>query len=794
MACFPFGVFLRMRLHRNARQALLGLSALLMSTAAWADPIPGLYNTGLSASGERLPGNGETDAHYQVNGHAAITYYNGAYYPTNDSQWIGETANGSYTAPFVDGKARIYYTLSFDLTGLNPATARITGSWGVDNYGVAYINGQAFSTNSIGFSSPTAFSITSGFKPGLNTITFMVEDYGAPAAFVVSGISGTADKSTPPAWTAGSYGAWSSTCGAATRTRPVTCITPDDGATVADSLCTAPKPGTSESSYQTSGCGYTWTPGTYGSPAPACGATTISRTVTCTRSDGQDASASLCDPATKPVTETAATDYSTCSFSWQAGGWSAPSTTCGSATQTRDVWCLRSDGTRVNAINESACGGGKPETTQSSYETSGCGYSWKTGEWSGLVAACGPTVENRSVTCERSDGQAVPDASCPSGTRPADQRAGTSYATCGYTWEAAAWSAPSKTCGSSTRTRDVVCRRSNGDQVADTSCTGQRPETTETVTDFSACSYEWQYTAYGAPAPACGPSVRTRTATCLRQDGSSVDGSFCGAQEELSKPYDDFSACTFQWTAGSWSTPSACGETTRTRSVSCVRQDGAPASDAQCAAGTRPTSSEPVMDTSACTYSWQYGAWTKPASCGPVTMMRTATCVRQDGRTVDDALCVSPRETLEQQTVDYGACTYRWTEGSWSTPSACGQTTRTRTVTCTRSDGTTVEAGQCDEGGRPATSERVTDTSACQYSWVQTAVGDWGACVNGSQSRAVTAECRRSDGTVAADALCQSARPSSENRGCTGPVTPPPTTGPSGGEIIFRRVIDVVRK
>jgi thrombospondin motif-containing protein 9 len=783
-----------MRLHRNARRALLGLGALLMSTAAWADPIPGLYNTGLNAAGQRIEPNGVSDAHYYVNGRAAVTYRNPAYYPMDDSQWIGENGDGSYSTPMVDGAATVYYTTSFDLTGLDPTTARITGTWGADNAGAMFINGVRVETPGPGFGWSTAFSITSGFKEGLNTLTFAITDYGPPAAFIVSGISGTASRSMPPTWSAGGWSGWSTTCGSASRSRTVTCINPNTGATLSDSSCqAAQKPTTSETSYQTSGCDYAWTPGPYGSPAPACGSTTMSRTLTCTRSDGQTVANSSCDPATRPATDAPATSYDTCSYSWTADPWSAPSTTCGQSTQTRAVSCLRSDQSKVD---DSFCAqaGTKPVTSQSSYQTSGCGHSWKTGEWSGLVAACGPTVENRSVTCERSDGQAVPDASCPSGTRPADQRAGTSYATCGYTWEAGAWSAPSRTCGSSTRTRDVICRRSNGDQVDDASCTGQRPATSETVADFSTCSYQWQYGAYGEPAPACGPSVRTRTATCLRQDGATVDGSFCGAQEELSKPYDDFSACTFQWTSGSWSTPSACGETTRTRSVSCVRQDGAPASDAQCSAGTRPTSTEPVMDTSACTYSWQYGAWTKPASCGPVTMIRTATCVRQDGRTVDDALCVSPRETLEQQTVDYGACTYRWTEGSWSTPSACGQTTRTRMVTCTRSDGATADAGQCDEGSRPATSERITDTSACQYSWVQTAFGGWGACVNGSQSRAVTAECRRSDGTVAADALCQSARPSSESRGCTSPVTPPPTTGPAGGEIIFRRVIDVVRK
>ena len=660
---------------RTATRGLLGLAAMLLSTAAWADQIPGLYNTGVDASGRPMA-DGQTEIHYRVNGEQGSTYQHPAWVAADDAHWISALPNGQFTVN--PGQ----YTLTFDLTGLDPRTARIVGKFAGDDEATVSLNGGPVLAHVGTYGGFASFTIASGFQPGINVLTFTVTDGGgAPAGLTVSGLSGTAERMQPPAWSAGGYGAWSETCGTATRTRTVTCVSPTDGATLSESSCSAagPKPATAETSYQTSGCSYSWTPGRYGSPAPACGNTTMSRTVTCRRSDGQDADPALCDPATKPVTEAGATDYGLCSYSWTADPWSAPSTTCGTATQTRAVSCLRSD---QSTVADSFCSqaGARPVTSQSSYQTSGCGYSWDTGEWSGLVAACGPTVENRSITCERSDGQAAPDASCPAGTRPIDQRPGTSYATCGYAWEAGSWSAPSRTCGTSTRSRTVSCLRSDGSTVSDDSCTGQRPETSETIADFSTCSYQWQYTAFGETAPACGPSVRTRTATCLRQDGTTVDGTLCGAQEALSKPYDDFSACTFQWSAG-----------------------------------------------------------------------------------------------------------------SWSTPSACGQTTRTRTVTCTRSDSTTVDADQCDGGSRPSTSEAVTDTTACQYSWVQTAFGEWGACAGGSQSRTVTAECRRSDGTVAADGLCQSARPSSESRGCTGPVTPP-TTGPSGGEIIFRRVIDVVRE
>jgi len=516
--------------------------------------------------------------------------------------------------------------------------------------------------------------------------TFTIEiDSDGSEAYDTTGVSlSVQGPDAPPSWSAGAWSEWSSTCGAATRTRAISCVNAETGQKISDTNCQGlTKPSTSEASTQTSGCSYSWTPGSYGSPAPACGATTMSRTVTCTRSDMQDADPSLCDPATKPATETAATDYATCSYSWKADPWSAPSTACGEATQTRMVGCLRSDGTTA-AESSCAQAGERPSTSQTTYQTSGCSFSWTTGEWSGAVPACGPTVENRSVTCVRSDGQPATDGSCPSGTRPADQRAATSYGTCGFSWEAGTWSAPSRTCGSATRTRDVVCRRSDGTQVADTQCGSTRPEDSETVTDFSACSHTLSYGEWSATAPACGDSVQTRAVTCIREDGATVDGALCPAPEPLTRQATDYSTCSFHWDVGSWSTPSACGQTTRTRAVTCLRSDGGQATDAR-----------------------------------------------------------------------------------------------------------------CDVDAKPSSSEQIQDTSACQYSWVQTSVAEWSACVGGTQSRSVQAECRRSDGSVTSDALCSAsgARPQDESRGCTGQVTTPtqPGTGPVGGQVIFRRVIDVSR-
>lgn len=512
---------------------------------------------------------------------------------------------------------------------------------------------------------------------------FTIEiDSNGTSAFDTTGLALSVDgPDAPRSWSAGSWSDWSSTCGTATRTRIVTCVDGETGQKTSDTSCQAStRPSASETSTQTSGCSYSWTPGSYGNPAPACGATTMSRTVTCTRSDGQDADPSLCDQSTKPVTDTATTDYGLCTYSWTADPWSAPSTTCGQATQTRAVGCWRSDQTSA-ADSYCAQAGERPSTSQATYQTSGCSFTWTTGEWAGAVPACGPTVENRSVTCARSDGQAAADGSCAPGTRPADQRPATSYDTCGFSWEAGSWSAPTRTCGSSIRTRSVVCRRSDGTQVADGQCSSGRPEETETVSDFSACGYSLSYGAWSATAPACGDSMQTRDATCIREDGVTVDGALCPTPEPLTRAATDYSTCSFRWDVGSWSTPSACGQTTRTRSVTCLRSDGGQAADTQ-----------------------------------------------------------------------------------------------------------------CDAAGRPSASEQVQDTSACQYSWVQTSFGQWGACIGGTQTRPVTAECRRSDGSVVAAALCggSGTAPASESRGCVSPVTPPADTGPLKGTVIFRRIIPVM--
>ena len=177
--------------------------ALLTCVPASAAPIPGLFNTGVDVSGNALlGGDGVVDPHWVVvGGSNALTYKHPAYLTEDaDSRWINP--NGSETDPGADFRLR----LVFDLTGLNPLTAVISGNWGVDNCGHISLNGATTAGAITGcnemasFQSMPGFTFTSGFVSGLNTLDLVVSNSGGPAAARVDNLIGTATalESTVP--------------------------------------------------------------------------------------------------------------------------------------------------------------------------------------------------------------------------------------------------------------------------------------------------------------------------------------------------------------------------------------------------------------------------------------------------------------------------------------------------------------------------------------------------------------------------------------------------------------------
>ena len=168
----------------------------LAAMPASAATITGLFNTGTDANNVALVGgNGTVDPHYSIlsstspgfAGQQAVTFQCCYVADDADSRWISLSGNGS------PGSNETFYRLSFSLTGLNPTTASISGRGGSDNAGRIFLNGVDTGIDINGFSALVPFTISSGFVAGTNFLDFRIQDFGAPTAFRIDDLQGTAD-------------------------------------------------------------------------------------------------------------------------------------------------------------------------------------------------------------------------------------------------------------------------------------------------------------------------------------------------------------------------------------------------------------------------------------------------------------------------------------------------------------------------------------------------------------------------------------------------------------------------
>lgn len=167
--------------------AFLGpVSAGLLSGA----PIPTLFGTGLDESGALLD-RAQVDPHFTITsspdegfpGPEAFTLNSGFPVPPwveegPLSRWIAPQANqGAGNAP-----GSYTYSTTFDLTGFDPASARITGRISADDaLSAVRLNGSPVSVSAGGFNVFLPFTIPKGapFQDGLNTLEFVVLNGGA---------------------------------------------------------------------------------------------------------------------------------------------------------------------------------------------------------------------------------------------------------------------------------------------------------------------------------------------------------------------------------------------------------------------------------------------------------------------------------------------------------------------------------------------------------------------------------------------------------------------------------------
>jgi probable HAF family extracellular repeat protein len=91
---------------------------------------------------------------------------------TTTALWIGPDSGGNEDT--VDSPGVYDYEESFDLTGFDPSTVTLTGSFATDNTGYIQLNGVTVGPTNASSKTLTPFTLTSGFNQGINTIDFFV--------------------------------------------------------------------------------------------------------------------------------------------------------------------------------------------------------------------------------------------------------------------------------------------------------------------------------------------------------------------------------------------------------------------------------------------------------------------------------------------------------------------------------------------------------------------------------------------------------------------------------------------
>src|SRR5439155_4775912 len=186
--------------------------------------IPGLFNTGTDAN-KALLADGAVDSHFKLIASADSSYpgpdtfvlLEGApispagTWAANgpDSRWIAPVANQDVTSDGGNLSGFYTYRITFDLSGLDPATTQMSGKWAVNGaMPDVILNGKSTGLQ-IGPFEPDRllrpFAINSGFISGVNTLDFVVTATGTAGELSATGLrvelqgtTGQLPANTPP--------------------------------------------------------------------------------------------------------------------------------------------------------------------------------------------------------------------------------------------------------------------------------------------------------------------------------------------------------------------------------------------------------------------------------------------------------------------------------------------------------------------------------------------------------------------------------------------------------------------
>ena len=516
-------------------------------------------------------------------------------------------------------------------------------------------------------------------------------------------------------------GTCSTTCGTGTRTTSYQCQNVADydysgagyGMPEAESACVStvgPRPSDASASCTVySGCGYDWIkPPASQDPVPlesnpkgriGCGFIHQKFTPFCQRSGGgetlqmaagdhrfcsadrpdyNDVAAGVPDALgyDRNVVQTGVCEPQ--DHDWIQGGFRSWSSDCSTnATRTQVVSCKRRFDAKTYATaaeENAACGGTRPNATETSARYGSCSYSYAYSDWSAWSSSCDTNAKRtRTATCMRSNdgGEAVAESSCAAAgvTKQPISETSPQYGSCTYEFKTGAWGAFNSGCSASAvRTRDVWCQRSNNDRVDNGECTNrgqQMPAGTDTAAQYGSCSYSWEQGGFGSWSSGCAnAATRTQSVRCKRDlDGATAaDGSCSGAKPPFSQTAGQYGSCNYTagGTPSGWSgwNNGCSASATRTRQYQCVRSNdgGQIVPDGECLGRqVNLTESQTGANYASCSYLVEDAG---VGACNGTTKPHYWICRRQQtGESVDtNAYCGRSNPTQE-------SCAYTYTLG-----------------------------------------------------------------------------------------------------------------------------------
>lgn len=228
---------------------------------------------------------------------------------------------------------------------------------------------------------------------------------------------------------------------------------------------------------------------------------------------------------------------STQGYYWSFGSWSACSKECGSGYQTRLVFCTIDH----EAYPDYLCASLPRPQNNRTCNPQECPqvHSWKTGEWNTCSVTCGGGSQVRTVQCishDASGPRVVEDTVCAAYSEAPPNMQTCNMHQCAQ-YKASRWSPCSATCGSGEQTRDVNCVGSGGMRLEETACaTLLRPPSIRACQAAAPCPRElsWHVAPWGLCSRSCGTGSRERQVICSDRERHLYSVDQCSSQPKPS--------------------------------------------------------------------------------------------------------------------------------------------------------------------------------------------------------------------------------------------------------------------